>query len=198
MTKIEKILAAGVLVAIVIALGTLLGGHKSSVGAISPTDGSASNFTELTASAGLAVGSSQQFQISSAGVMTLGTSGTAINRLNRGICFIKPYATTITASSSATVDCQGTAAVGSITGAASALTGVAFGDSVNVTLSTTTASGGSLQGTVLTAMGLSVVGASASTTSGYITLIIANGTGATYTWPITGSATGTASYTAGN
>src|SRR3990167_4610088 len=57
----------------------------------------------------------------------VGSSGTDITRINTGTCYIKAYATTIAASSTATVDCQATAAVGSISGATSALTGVTMG-----------------------------------------------------------------------
>ena len=61
-----------------------------------------------------------------------------------------------------------------------------MGDAVAVTLSTTTA------GTLY--MGLQVAGASASTTSGYITVRLTNMLGDTFTWPLTGAATGTATY----
>ncbi len=117
----------------------------------------------------------------------IGTTGTKTNQTNWGTCYILAYATTITASSTAAVDCQKTAAVGTITTAsASALVGVRFGDNIQVTLSTTTAGS--------TFMGLNIIGAAASTTNGYISLRIANLTGTTFTWPTSGTATGTVSY----
>lgn len=122
--------------------------------------------------------------LASTGSLTVGSSGTAIARVNTGTCYIKAYATTIAATSSAEVDCQATAAV-SASGIAP-LTGITFGDAVSATLSTTTA--GSVVG------GLAITGVSASTTAGYISIRIVNLTGGTYTWPTTGSATGTATY----
>ena len=114
---------------------------------------------------------------------------TQINELNAGTCYIWTYATTIAASSTALVDCQARAGV-SAAGGGSALTGVASGDFVNVTLATTTAGS--------TFMGLNVIGATASNTAGYIQLRLVNLTGDTYTWPTTGTASGTASYISGN
>ena len=126
------------------------------------------------------------FGDASTDTVKIGSSGTAASRLNFGTCYIKAYAATIEATSTATVDCQGTAAVDA--SGISALTGVTFGDQVSLTISTTTA------GT--TVNGLSVSAAAASTTAGYITAQIYNGTGGTFTWPVTGVATGTASYIA--
>lgn len=120
--------------------------------------------------------------------MQIGTNGVALNGLNPGTCYIQPYATTIAATTTAQVDCQGTAAVGTTnTANDAALSGVAFGDFVTASLSTTTAASG-ITG------GLSITGVSASTTAGYITLRVLNLTGATYTWPTTGFASGTVSY----
>ena len=125
--------------------------------------------------------------LATTGTFKVSSTGTAINRINTGTCYIQPYATTIAATSTAKVDCQGTAAVYDINTARDvALTGVTTGDYVQVRLATSTA------GT--TSLGLNITGASASTTPGYIELYIANMTGATYTWPTTGTATGTASY----
>lgn len=111
-------------------------------------------------------------------------SATTINQINSGTCYIKAYATTIAASSSATVDCQATAAVSA--GGIAPLAGIQYGDNVQSTLATSTA------GT--TFMGLAIGGASASSTSGYISMRVINLTGATYTWPTSGNATGTAYY----
>lgn len=118
--------------------------------------------------------------------LTVGTSGTNIDRINTGTCYIKAYAASIAASSSASVDCQANDDVDA--GGIAALTGVTFGDIVVANLSTTTASD--------TFGGIYIKGAAASTTPGYITLEIVNLTGTTFTWPTTGTATGTASYIA--
>lgn len=128
--------------------------------------------------------------------LTVGSSGTALNRVNTGICYLRPTASTIAASSTQLVDCQGTAAVknpsGTAGSVASALPGVTLGDFVQVTLSTTTGLGGTTAGSFIG--GLSLLGASASTTAGYINLIIANLSGTIFTWPVAGAASGTASY----
>ena len=118
---------------------------------------------------------------------SLGLTGTTFTQMNGGVCYIKAYATTIAASSSATVDCQATALVDQSSGRiGSALTGVKVGDSIVASLSTTT--------TGVTGGGLDIAGVSASTTAGYIVIQIANQTGATYTWPTSGAATGTVQY----
>lgn len=122
-----------------------------------------------------------------------GCNGTAISRLNKGTCYIQPYATTIAASSTAAVECQATAATGGVTTANdTALTGVTSGDAVFVTFATSTA---------ITAGGGAgapfVVGAVASSTAGYIHVILGN-MGQTYTWPTTGTASGTMTYWVAN
>ena len=87
----------------------------------------------------------------------IGANGTNVQRLDTGICYIQPYATTIAASSSAYVDCQGTAAVGTTnTGKDTALVGVSAGDSVQSILATSTVSG-------VAGQGLEIGAASAST-----------------------------------
>lgn len=121
--------------------------------------------------------------------VTHGSTGTAISRINTGTCYIQAYATTIAASSTVAVDCQATAAVGGITTANDvALTGVTFGDFVVGNLSTTTAAAGGAF------MGIIANGVSASTTAGYLSVRITNLSGTTFTWPTTGTATGTISY----
>ena len=119
---------------------------------------------------------------------TVNANGTPVSRINAGTCYIKAYATTIAASSTANVDCQATAAIGTITATGAALTGVTDGDIVIAQLSTTTA------GT--TGQGLQVIGANSSTTAGHIDLRVVNNTGTTYTWSTSGNATGTVNYTA--
>lgn len=122
------------------------------------------------------------------GAATLSTSlkvsstGDVVARLNEGTCKIKPYATTIAGTTTATVDCASATLAGLV-----ALTGVTFNDNVVATLSTTTSSAG-VQGALF------ITGASASTTNGYITLSLYNGTGGTYTWSTVTNASGTASY----
>lgn len=118
------------------------------------------------------------------GTTSVGDSGTALSRVNSGTCFLRPYAATIVASTTALVDCQATAAWNA--SAPSALTGITAGDSCQLTLSTSTA------GT--TFLGVQSGGASASTTAGYIQINVNNGTGGTFTWPTTGTASGTAAY----
>lgn len=117
----------------------------------------------------------------------IGTNGTNVQRLDTGMCYIQAYATTIAASSTGIVDCQATKAVGGVTTANDvALVGVSPGDNVVVELATSSQS--------TTYGGINVDAASASTTPGFIQLYIVNSTGTTYTWPTTGSATGTVSY----
>jgi len=122
--------------------------------------------------------------------MTIGNSGTALERVNTNECYFAPSAATIAASSSVTVDCQATAAWHASGG--SALTGVTSGDNVVVMLSTTTSSRS--DGTVLAGQGISITGCSASTTAGFIPCRVNNLTGTTYTWPTASAASGTASF----
>jgi hypothetical protein len=184
------------LVAVVIAIGAYVSiGNLGSLGAISPNDLNATNYTELTASEGLAVGTSQQFQVSSTGVvtsggMTIGSSGTALTRFNSGVCYYRPYAATIGASSTVKIDCQATKAwnvAGADGRSVSALSGITAGDYIVLSPATST------PGT--TSNGLVVTGVAASTTAGFIEVYVSNLTGAAYTWPTTaGTASGTAYY----
>ena len=181
-TTINKVLWAVGTVIVAILLAGMFFGSK----AVTKAFGSAAaGITNLT---GLSIismdGYTGMFDVSGSG------TGTQFQRMNGGTCYIQAYATTIAASTTALVDCQATAAVGGITTANdTALTGVTFGDNVIANLSTTTAQSGTTGN-----LGLVVTGVSASTTSGYITLKIANMNGTTFTWPLTGAATGTASY----
>lgn len=135
-------------------------------------------------------GYNSQLPIKTSGSLTatggtvIGSTGTTLNNVTTGTCYMAPSGTTIAASSTGTVDCQATAAVSK--SGESALIGVQSGDHVVVTLSTTTASN--------TYLGLTVIGATASSTNGYITLLLSNETGQAYTWPTTGTASGTASF----
>ena len=103
------------------------------------------------------------------------STGTQVNRVNFGTCYVQASATTIAASSTVTVDCQA-----STSGANTALTGVTAGDIVNVQFATTTPT---------TYAGLQILGASASSTTGFITMKVQNNTGATYTWTSAASTT---------
>lgn len=106
--------------------------------------------------------------------LQVGTNGTIIGSVVTGTCSLLPAATTIAASSTVAVDCQG-----SVTGQpAVPLTGVNAGDAVQLGFGTTSPT---------TYTGLQIRGASASSTSGYITVNIFNGTGTTYTWGSTGT-----------
>lgn len=156
--------------------------HVGSVSSIASKLGTfAAGVTNLT---GLSIvsldGYTGVFDVSGSG------TGTQFQRMNGGTCYFAPPASTITASTSISIDCQGTAMFS--TTAQSALTGVTTNDNVILTLSTTTA------GTSNNSLGLVVEGASASSTAGYITVRLGNLTGTTFTWPTTGSASGTASY----
>ena len=99
--------------------------------------------------------------------LTVGTSGDVADRINHGFCNIQATATTITASSSVTSTCGGG------TNGGTALTGITAGDVCFLSTATTTP---------VTNEGLRIVGASASTTSGFITVVINNQTGTTFTW----------------
>lgn len=125
------------------------------------------------------------FQTSS--TMQVGTNGTVFSQEVSGACYIQPYSATIAASSTAAVDCQGTMATGGLTTVNDTpLTGVATGGFSIGILSTSTS------GTV--SNGLVLSGLSASSTPGYLTGTISNLTGKTFTWPTTGTASGTIKY----
>lgn len=116
--------------------------------------------------------------------ITIGDKANRLYEVNSGVCYLRPYAATIAATSTVNVDCQGTAAWSA--NGVSALTGIVYGDACQLTLATTTAGA--------TSGALHVAGVTASTTSGYIGVNISNLTGTTHTWPVSGSASGTASY----
>lgn len=171
---------AGVVVG-ALCVGFLVG--KSGVAGV----GGTTNFDAIALTEGFTNTGATTLASTTATTFKVGQTGTQMNRSNRGICYIKAYATTIAASSTVKVDCQATA-LSSVS--ISALPGIAVGDFVSVSLSTTTA------GT--TSNGIVLTGAAASTTNGYIELTLSNLTGATFTWPTSGAATGTASYAGGN
>lgn len=106
----------------------------------------------------LYVGTSQQFAVSNAGSLTLGTSGTATAGLNWSRCALIASTYSVTASTTVPMDC--------------ALTGASPNDFVMAQFGTTTVP-------TATVGGWRIVGASASSTAGYDTLQIRNDTGAT-------------------
>lgn len=119
------------------------------------------------------------------GAVTMGSSGTAVSTLNYGSCNLQPDAATIAASTTARVTCHGgnwSAGQAAFT----ALTGITSSSKIIASLSSTTA-GTTFEGLVLT-------GVTASTTAGFIETRISNQTGTTYTWPVSGSASGTMQY----
>lgn len=171
----NKILWTLAILGFVLGGWALVGGNQSApVPVITGPLGGVTNYDIVDTSDGYRIDGTDVIS----GTGTIKSAGT------RGTCYLFPYAATIVASSTAKVDCQGTSNW-SVSGP-SALSGITFGDAVVATLSTTTS--GTING------GIFISGASASTTSGYIQLSITNLTGGTFTWPQTGTASGTASF----
>jgi len=121
-----------------------------------------------------------------------GQTGTQQTRQNTGTCYLAPSSATIAATTTIVIPCQGTAAWHA--SGISAIVGVTSGDNVIAMLSTTTASGGVGGTAAVRGRGLRLDACTASTTSGYFDCSIDNLTGGTYTWPQTGTASGTASF----
>ncbi len=133
---------------------------------------------------GINVGTTNQFVVSKLGVLTssataawsaaqtftstvqFGSSGTALTQIKKGTCTIFAYATTIAASSTGNVDCQ--AGVAALT----SLGDVLKTDLVFIQMPTSTPT---------TSNGMQYY-ASASSTSGFISLRVINNTGTTFTW----------------
>lgn len=159
--KISWIALLASVVALVIACVSLYTPHNGKI------FGGTTNYDTL-ASTGLQVGAN-----CNNGFATC--SGTLESGFNFGTCYVQASSITIAASSTATVDCQA-----GTTGTQSALTGVSTNDNVSVQFSTTTPT---------TFQGLTVLGASASSTAGYITMKVYNGTGTTFTWIASASTT---------
>jgi hypothetical protein len=191
----KKLVYGGILIAVVIAIGGLyyptvdLSGLKAAVENSLGASGTRFPNGLSADSTSPVAGQVRGTTLTSTGAATFGTaaigsSGTTLTQVNAGTCYIAPYAATIAASSTALVECQATA--GWDAADISTLTGVASGDAVQVILSTTTAGS--------TFLGLNLAGATASNTPGYIQLRLFNQTGTTFTWPTSGSASGTASY----
>ena len=130
----------GGLVVLVLVLGYFAFFHKSSVkvGSIYPDE--ATGFTNVAIAGYATVGDT--FAVTGASTFEQArcyhydwSGGTQIGKLVSGSCYIHPYATTISASSTATVDCQATPNRTALV----ALPGVLFGDRIVSSLSTTTA-----------------------------------------------------------
>lgn len=171
----------------------LLGYSNSGSGQAGQTAGGIGGYTSTEgtyiALNGFGIGTEHSFQqvFNSLGQLKLSATGDLATRLDFGSCYIQPYATTIAASSTSYVDCQGTAATGGLnTAKDTPLTGVTYGDTITADLATSTA-GSQIEG-------LDIISVSASGTPGYIQLGISNGTGGTFTWPTTGNASGTVSF----
>lgn len=105
-------------------------------------------------------GSQQQLSISSLGALTLGTGGNAVANLAWSNCALIAPSYTVAASTTVPMDC--------------ALSGAVSGDFVLASFGSTT---------IPIAGGWRIVGASASTTSGYDTLQVRNETGASAVIP---------------
>lgn len=164
---------SGVIALVAIVLSLVMGG-SGRFGAIKDT----SYFDFFNAATG------GGFQINGTTVLSASTfvppgTSTALAGMNFGSCIIYAYATTIAASSTATVDCQGG------TSTLTALTGVSSGDKVMAMATTSISS---------VSQGVSILSANASTTNGYITMTLFNGTGTTFTW--SGGASSTIKYVA--
>ena len=184
----EKIIVVGVCLGALLGalafLGLLfgVGGHSFGL-AVSPTGNVVNNPDWYTN--GFYAGSQQQFavdasgnltvsgNVSNTGTVTVGANGTPLNHVVAGACKVIAYSNTIAASTTGTVDCGSTGAVGGT------LTGVVIGDYFDAYATTTISC--NTQGCV------NIVASYASSTNGYGRLILYNGTGGTFTW------TGTAS-----
>lgn len=200
----DKIISGGVIVAIIVsfwalhASGVLKSNGVKQFGATAAGGMLAENYIPYVLYNG-GYNSAKDFTITGGAGITLGSSGTTFTRMNTGQCYIMPTATTIAATTTVSVDCQATLAVGNPNTAETALTGVTSGDTVVAQLSTTTAilNGNTFSGSGVNG-GLVILGASPSTTAGYIVLRLYNAFGATYTYPtfpVGGvNASGTVSY----
>lgn len=187
----NKLVIAGIVVALVLGIASVLGFRFNVSGSAGTVAGALNNqyIEQYVPAIRYNGGYNSQLPIKTTGGVTIGSTGTPENNSAWGTCYVKAYATTIAASSSASVDCQATAAVdASPNRIGTPLAGVQPNDSVIAIFSTTTA------GTAGIGSGIEVLGASASSTAGYITLLVGNGTGATYTWPTNLNATGTVQY----
>lgn len=102
------------------------------------------------------------------GSLTIGTNGTAITAIKAGACTIWAPATTIAASTTQQVECQG-----ATTGGISAITGITTDAICQLTNASSTNT---------TSNSIVVAGVSASSTAGTLVARLSNLTGATFTW----------------
>lgn len=128
-------------------------GSNASFGAITPVAQTAYNTIWYVN--GLFGGSAQQFAVDGNGAVTLGASGTKITQILKGTGALIGVGANLAATTSIAFDI--------------AVTGVVKGDTVFAQFATST---GAVAGWLVT-------GASASTTSGYITVDVVNNTGTT-------------------
>ena len=104
--------------------------------------------------------------------LTIGNQGTAVGNLLFGNCNIFASTTaarTISATTTATYDCQSAQPLGTFLSVGTAISGILYGDKVFLTQPTTTPT---------TAEGVNLLSAEASTTAGFIRVRFFNGTGA--------------------
>lgn len=132
--------------------------------------------------------------------VTVGSTGTAFSTLAGRQCYIRPYATTVPASGTATVDCQATPGWNAAgTDGTTALSGVTAVSNIVAGLSTTTAFNlASTSATFLVNAPLDIVGVSGSSTSGFITLQVQNASTSPYVWPVGKNASGSAFFFSSN
>lgn len=139
------------------------------------TLGGVYNQVNTTFREGIKVGTSDQFQISSAGAVTtsgaftVGSNGTSLAAIKTGSCTIWAPATTIAASTTQQIVCQ-SATDGSLT---SGLTGVTADSICQLTMASSTNT---------TSNSLVIAGVSASSTPGSIVARLSNFVGTTFTW----------------
>ena len=115
------------------------------------------------------------------GGFTWGTNGTSINAIKTGSCTIWDDSTTIAATTTDQVECQG-----ATNGSISAITGITADSICTLTMASST---------VTTLAGLDVQGASASSTAGTIVGRLSNLTGTTFTWTAAASSSAQWNYT---
>lgn len=167
MTKIEKFLGLGVLVAIVIAIGAY--SFPKQAGQVAEALGSAGTRFQH----GVSINTNTA---PTGNGLLVGSNGTEFAGIKTGSCTIWALNNTIAASTTAQVECQ-SATNGTL---ASGLTGVTT-DSVCQLITASS--------TNTTSNGLAVLGVSASSTAGSIVAQLSNFTGTTFTWTAAASST---------
>ena len=109
-------------------------------------------------------------------------SGTPLNNLIFGTCTVYQNTLTIAASSTAAFDCANNSIAG--TNVEAPIAGIQPGDVIVANFASTTASSLYGQGA-----GIDVIAVSASSTNGYIRLLVSNQVGGTFTFPTSASTT---------